>query len=110
MAWATRPSDESASGLAEVGRRVGKLGHVSWVDVRTEGSVMHVSYEEGGDEQEEIKHAIREVATRSSRSHTEESRRKTRLRVAPPLLLNQAFRYYIVATLQIHSSHVSAPC
>jgi hypothetical protein len=61
MAWATKPTDESPSGLAEVGRRVGKLGHISWVDVRTEGSMMHVSCEEGGDEQEEIKHALREV-------------------------------------------------
>jgi hypothetical protein len=61
MVWVTKPSDKDVPGLENVGQRVEGLGCVLWVDVRTEGSVMHVSFEGGKAEQEEIKEAIRQV-------------------------------------------------
>ncbi len=61
MVWVTKPSDEDAPDLASVGEEVGRLGHVSEVDVRTEGSIVHVSFEGGKAEQEEIEGAIRQA-------------------------------------------------
>lgn len=61
MVWLTQPGGESTSGLEDVGRQVEELGHVSWVDVRTEGSVVHLSFEGGRAEQEEGELAIREA-------------------------------------------------
>lgn len=62
MVWVTKSSgDEGVPSLQDVGRRVEELGHVSWVDVRTEGSVVHVSFEGGKAEQEEIERTIQEV-------------------------------------------------
>ena len=37
------------------------MDHVSEVDVRTEGSVVHISFEGGKGEQEEIEGAIRQA-------------------------------------------------
>jgi copper chaperone CopZ len=59
MVWVTKPSDEDAPDLASLGEEVGRLDHVSEVDVRTEGSVVHVSFEGGTTEQETIEGAIR---------------------------------------------------
>ena len=59
MVWVNRSGDEGVPGLEELGRAVEGLHHVSEVDVRTEGSVMHVSFEGGKAEQEEIERAIR---------------------------------------------------
>lgn len=60
VVWVTKPSEKDVPDLEEVGERVQGLGCVSGTDVRTEGSVMRVSFEGGKAEQEEIKHAIRE--------------------------------------------------
>ena len=40
---------------------MGRLENVSEVDVRTEGGVLHVSFEGGKAEQEDIEGAIREA-------------------------------------------------
>ena len=61
MVWVTKPGDEDAPGLESLGEEVGRLDHVSEVDVRTEGSVVHVSFEGGEAEQEEIEGAIRQA-------------------------------------------------
>ncbi len=56
----TKPGDEDAPDRASLGEEVGRLESVSEVDVRTEGSVVHVSFEGGKAEQEEIEGAIRQ--------------------------------------------------
>jgi hypothetical protein len=61
MVWVTKPGDEDAPGLQSLGVEVGRLDHVSEVDVRTEGSVVHISFEGGKGEQEEIEGAIRQA-------------------------------------------------
>ena len=61
MVWVTKPGDEDAPSLESLGEEVGRLDHVSEVDVRTEGSVVHVSFEGGEAEQEEIEGAIRQA-------------------------------------------------
>ena len=61
MVWVTKPEDKAVPGLEAIGQEVGRLDHVSEVDVRTEGSVVHVSFEGGKEEQEEIEGAIREA-------------------------------------------------
>ena len=59
MVWVTKPSDENVPGLETLGEEIGSLDHVSEVDVRTEGSVVHISFEGGKAEQEEIEGTIR---------------------------------------------------
>ena len=61
MVWVTKPGDEDVPGMKSLGEEVGRLDHVSEVDVRTEGSIVHVSFEGGKDEQEEIEDAIRKA-------------------------------------------------
>lgn len=57
-----RKGERSVPGLEAVGCEVEGLGHdVSEVDVRTEESVMHVSFEGGKAEREEIERAAREA-------------------------------------------------
>ena len=60
MLWLTK-ANEDAPSLEDVGNEVGRLGYVSEVDDRTEGSVVHVSFEGGRAEQEEIEGTIREA-------------------------------------------------
>ncbi len=59
MVWVTKPGDEDAPGLEGLGEEIRRLNSVSEVDVRAEGSVVHVSFEGGKSEQEEIENAIR---------------------------------------------------
>ena len=61
MVWVTKPGDEDVPGMKSLGEEVGRLDHVSEVDVRTEGSIGHVSFEGGKAEQEEIEDAIRKA-------------------------------------------------
>jgi copper chaperone CopZ len=61
MLWLTKPDEGGAPSLEDVGGSVGRLGYVSEVDVRTEGGVVHVSFEGGKAEQEEIEGTIRET-------------------------------------------------
>ena len=61
MVWVTKPAGEDVPGLESLGEEVRGLDHVSEVDVRTEGSVVHVSFEGGKPEQEQIEGAIREA-------------------------------------------------
>ena len=61
MVWITKPGDEDVPGMESLGEEVGRLDHVSEVDVRTEGSIVHVSFEGGKAEQEEIEDAIRKA-------------------------------------------------
>ena len=61
MVWVTKPGDEDVPGMESLGEEVGRLDHVSEVDVRTEGSIVHVSFEGGKAEQEEIEDAIRKA-------------------------------------------------
>jgi hypothetical protein len=61
MVWVTKPGDEDAPDLETLGEEVRRLDHVSEVDVRGEGGVVHVSFEGGKAEQEEIEGTIREV-------------------------------------------------
>ena len=61
MVWVTKPGDEDVPGMKSLGGEVGRLDHVSEVDVRTEGSIVHVSFEGGKAEQEEIEDAIRKA-------------------------------------------------
>jgi copper chaperone CopZ len=61
MVWVTKPGDEDVPGMESLGEEVGRLDHASKVDVRTEGSIVHVSFEGGKAEQEEIEDAIRKA-------------------------------------------------
>ena len=61
MVWVTKPVDRDAQDLETLGEEVRGLDHVSEVDVRVEGSVVHVSFEGGKPEQEEIEDAIRQA-------------------------------------------------
>jgi copper chaperone CopZ len=61
MVWVTKPGDEEVQDLETLGEEVRGLDHISEVDVRVEGSVVHVSFEGGKAEQEEIEDAIRQV-------------------------------------------------
>jgi len=61
LVWVTKPEESDAPSLKDLGDEVGRLDHVSEVEVRTEGSVMSVSFEGGETEQEEIEHAVREA-------------------------------------------------
>ena len=61
MVWVTKPGDEGVQDLETLGEEVRGLEHVSEVDVRVEGSVVHVSFEGGKAEQEEIEDAIRQA-------------------------------------------------
>ncbi len=60
MVWVTKPGDEDVQDLETLGEEVGRLDRVSEVDVRVEGSMLHVSFEGGRAEQEEIEGAIRQ--------------------------------------------------
>ena len=70
IAWATKPDDTHVPDLETLSEVVRQLDHVSEVDVRTDGSVMDVSFEGGKTEQEEIEEAVW-GATRCSRSRME---------------------------------------
>ncbi len=61
MVWVTKPGEEAVPDLESLEDEVRGLDHVSEVDVRTEGSVVHVSFEGGKAEQEEIEGVIREA-------------------------------------------------
>ena len=61
MVWITKPGDEDVPGMESLGEEVGRLDHVSEVDVRIDGSIVHVSFEGGKAEQEEIEDAIRKA-------------------------------------------------
>jgi len=75
MVWVTKPGDEDVPGMESLGEEVGRLDHVSEVDVRTEGSIVHVSFEGGKAEQEEIEDAIRKAGSEIFKvSHRERER------------------------------------
>ena len=61
MVWVTKRGDEDVQDLEALGEEVRRLDHVSEVDVRVEGSVVHVSFEGDKAEQEEIEGTIREA-------------------------------------------------
>ena len=61
MVWVTKPGDEDVPDLEALGEEIRQLGHVFEVDVRTEGGVVHVSFEGGKAEQEEVEGAIRDA-------------------------------------------------
>ena len=61
MVWVTKRGDEDVPDLEALGEEVRRLDHVSEVDVRVEGSVVHVSFEGDKAEQEEIEGTIREA-------------------------------------------------
>ena len=60
MVWVTKPGDQDVQDLKTLGEEVKGLDHVSEVDVRVEGSVVHISFEGGKAEQEENEDAIRQ--------------------------------------------------
>ena len=62
MVWVTKPGDEEVQDLETLGEEVRGLDHASEVDVRVEGSVVHVSFEGGKAEQEEIEDVIRQAS------------------------------------------------
>ena len=73
MVWVTKAGDEDVPGLEAVGRDVEGLHHVSEVDVKADESVMHVSFDGGRPEQEEIERVIREAGYEIFKvSHREE--------------------------------------
>ena len=75
MLWVTKPGDEDVPDLASLGEEVGRLDHVSEVDVRTEGSLVHVTFEGGKAGQEEIEGAIRQAGYENFEvSHRERER------------------------------------
>ncbi len=59
MLWVSKRDKEDVPSLEDVGDEVRRLDYVSEVDVRTEGSVVHVSFEGGKAEQEQIESTIR---------------------------------------------------
>lgn len=61
VVWVTKPSGKDVPGLEAVGREVRDLNHVSEVEVSIAGSAIHVSFEGGRTEQEEIVRAVREA-------------------------------------------------
>jgi copper chaperone CopZ len=61
VVWVTKPSSENIPGLEAVAEEVRNLNHVSQVEASVTGSAIHVSFEGGETEQEEIEHTIREV-------------------------------------------------
>ena len=61
MLWVIKRDEEGVPSLEDVGDQLGRMDNVSEVDVRTEGGVLHVSFEGGKAEQEEIEGAIRET-------------------------------------------------
>ena len=61
MLWVSKRDKENVPSLEDVGDEVRQLDYVSEVDVRTEGSVVHVSFEGGKAEQEQIESTIREA-------------------------------------------------
>ena len=54
MVWVSKPGDEDGQDLETLGEEARGLDHVSEVDVRVEGNVVHVSFEGGKAEREEI--------------------------------------------------------
>ena len=60
MVWVSKPGDEDVQDLESLGEEANGLDHVSEVDVRVEGNVVHVSFEGGKAEREEIEDAIRQ--------------------------------------------------
>ncbi len=61
MVWVTKPANEDVPDLETLGEEVRRLDRVSEVYVRVEGNVVHISFEGGEEEQEEIEGAIREA-------------------------------------------------
>jgi copper chaperone CopZ len=61
VVWVTKLSSEDIPGLEAVAEEVRNLNHVSQVEASVTGSAIHVSFEGGETEQEEIEHTIREV-------------------------------------------------
>ncbi len=61
VVWVTKSGDKQAPGLEDVGQEVRNLDHVSEVEVSVVGSAIHVLFEGGKAEQEEIERAIREA-------------------------------------------------
>jgi copper chaperone CopZ len=61
VVWVTKPSDKDIPGLEVVGQEVKNLNHVSEVEASVTGSAIHVLFEGGKAEQEEIERIIREA-------------------------------------------------
>jgi copper chaperone CopZ len=61
VVWVTKPSDKDVLGLEAVGQEVRSLNHVSEVSTSVTESAMHVLFEGGKAEQEEIEQVIREA-------------------------------------------------
>ena len=61
VVWVTKPSDKDVLGLEAVGQEVRSLNHVSEVSTSVTESAMHVLFEGGQAEQEEIEQVIREA-------------------------------------------------
>ncbi len=74
IVWVTKPDDTHVPDLETLSEVVRQLDHVSEVDVRTDGSVMDVSFEGGKTEQEEIEDPVRGQATRCSKFRMEKEK------------------------------------
>lgn len=61
VVWVTKPRGEDAPGLGRLEQEVRSLDHVSEVEVSVTGSAIHVSFEGGKTEQEEIERFIQEA-------------------------------------------------
>ncbi len=61
MLWLTKPSEESVPDLEDVGEKVRQLDYVSEVAVGPEAKTVHISFEGGKAEQEEVEHTIQEA-------------------------------------------------
>jgi copper chaperone CopZ len=57
----TKPSAKHVPGLEAVGQEVRNLNHVSEVEASVTGSAIHVSFEGGKAEQEEVEQVIQEA-------------------------------------------------
>ena len=65
--YVNRPAEKEGMSLEDLGEALGRLDHVTDVDVNTAGNVVAVSYEGGKAEQEEIERAVEEAGYEISR-------------------------------------------
>jgi copper chaperone CopZ len=76
--YVNRPAEKEGMSLEDLGEALGRLDHVTDVDVNTAGNVVAVSYEGGKAEQEEIERAVEEagyeISRLSVRSNVKEER------------------------------------
>jgi len=61
VVWVTKPSDKDVPGLEAVGQEVRNLNHLSEAEASVTGSAIHVSFEGGKAEQEEVEQVIQEA-------------------------------------------------